>query len=149
MVKIANVGCKATITTLLSNVDFVYVEDTGRDWSEERRHFPALEGLKRLCKVGDTAVIDTLLDMIKKSHLSNRVHCRALLATLSECANTGNRKVITALFELMPGFHSTAGVDYYRDVIGAAISALEKVVHVSDRKLLPEMVCMLADPHTW
>jgi len=149
LARIASNDNESAISLMRDKVLFTYVEETGRDWSEERQHMPVVDGLVELGQVGHPDLIESLLKKLGRDRMDASHYRLCVLRALAKLTNKGNAKVIKALLRFLPGFHCVEGLDFSASFEAAVCKTLEQVVEPCDQGCVEHLAGLLADPHEW
>ena len=120
----------------MDNIFFAFVEDTGRDSCEERRHMPVVDALVELGKAGDRDIVNTLAVRLGTTRASASGSQINVLSAVKRLTNKGNATIINSLLRLF--FFAEFANDC--SLMNAIEATLLEVVHPCDRSAIPELL---------
>ena len=121
---------------LVDNIFFAFVEDTGRDSCEERRHMPVVDALVELGKAGDRDIVNILAVRLETTRASTSGPQINVLSAVGKLTNKGNATIINSLLRLF----SFAEYENDCSIMNAVEATLLEVVHTCDRSAIPELL---------
>ena len=126
---------------LVDNIFFTFVEDTGRDSWEERRHMPVVDALVELGKAGDRDIVNILAVRLETTRASTSGPQINVLSAVGKLTNKGNATIINSLLRLF----SFAEYENDCSIMNAVEATLLEVVHTCDRSAISELLNLLLE----